>query len=587
MKKLLIICTALIFVFTSLFLVFADRKSPENVSASSAITTPSDWAKGDVENALKLGILNANKTYYYGSFITREAFCETIYNLIDKTNTADSLVSYKNEYNVSDTDNFYVKYLVENKIINGKENTKSNVKFYPDDFLTREETAEIIKRLIFKIGCDIVYTDESIEYDDDKDISKWAIGGIQFVSKTGLMNGYNKVFYPKAYLSTEEAVTVVMRAFEFIKNNITVNKNATFADKINAQMPKNENYMFSPLSIKMALAMAANGANGKTKKEILNALKIENLDEYNSFVKNLMVLYTKTDKLQINIANSIWLNESNADGDFKDAFKSTISDFYNGDSRSVNNSNAVDEINGWVNENTKGKISTIRNDAEFWVSLINVVYFKGLWQNEFNEYMTKDDTFINADGSKSRVPFMNKTFWVQYAKTDNIKVITLPYKNNFYIDKGNGIYESENYNDINANMHIIISDKDISIEKELKNMKSENTYVNLSLPKFSFEYNANINKFLKNIGICKAFTSENADFSHMFTGSNMWIDSVIHKTFISVDEKGTEAAAITEVGMAGSSLPPKPIEIKFDRPFYFVIEVNGEILFMGRYAYAE
>ena len=139
----------------------------------------------------------------------------------------------------------------------------------------------------------------------------------------------------------------------------------------------------------------------------------------------------------------------------------------------------------------------------------------------------------------------------------------------------------------------MLADSGINAERELDaaiNGKSfERTYTKLSMPKFKIEYSERLNDTLKNIGIKTAFDTKTARFEKMFDSGNMWFTDIIHKTFISVDEKGTEAAAVTAIGMAGASLPPEPIELKFNKPFYFAIRDNtsGEILFMGRYAFAE
>ena len=109
------------------------------------------------------------------------------------------------------------------------------------------------------------------------------------------------------------------------------------------------------------------------------------------------------------------------------------------------------------------------------------------------------------------------------------------------------------------------------------------------MPKFKIEFETSLNEILNNLGIVDAFNMEKADFRKMFDeGGNMFITNTIHKTFISVDEKGTQAAAVTAIAMAGSALPPESVEIKFNKPFYFAIKDNlsGETLFIGRYAYA-
>lgn len=369
----------------------------------------------------------------------------------------------------------------------------------------------------------------------------------------------------------------------------------TFADKLNSQMPADKNYMFSPLSVKMALALAANGAEGDTKNEILNTLGVKNLDEFNTLSKDLIKRYSQTDILSLNIANSIWINKDKTTQNFSKNFKNIVTEYYNADVKTVDNKNAVGEINSWVKDKTKGKIPQIIDNADnFWAMLINAIYFKGAWENEFSTSLTKPDEFTNADGTKTQTDFMNKTSWISYAETKSAIIIELPYKNRVdkFSDSGEYI-GTESFDDLDVSMYLMLADGSINAEQELNSaITDENfkrTYTKLSMPKFKIEYSERLNDTLKNIGIKTAFDTKTARFEKMFDSGNMWFTDTIHKTFISVDEKGTEAAAVTSIGMGGSALPPEPIELKFNKPFYFAIRDNtsGEILFMGRYAFAE
>jgi serpin B len=124
-------------------------------------------------------------------------------------------------------------------------------------------------------------------------------------------------------------------------------------------------------------------------------------------------------------------------------------------------------------------------------------------------------------------------------------------------------------------------------ETAVKTIVTQPKFVSLSVPKFTVEYKQNLADILKEMGVKKAFQIGSAEFEPMFTHDTMWITSLMHKTYINVDEEGTEAAAVTSVGMAGNSLPPEPIVVKFNKPFSFVIcdKANGEVLFVGRFAY--
>ena len=299
--------------------------------------------------------------------------------------------------------------------------------------------------------------------------------------------------------------------------------------------------------------------------------------------------------MSLNIANSIWINKDKTTQNFSKNFKNIATEYYNADVKTVYNKNAVSEINSWVKDKTKGKIPQIIDNADnFWAMLINAIYFKGAWENEFSTSLTKPDEFTNADGTKTQTDFMNKTSWIPYAETKSAKIIELPYKNRVdkFSDSGEYI-GTDSFDDLDVSMYLMLADGSINAEQELDTaITDENfkrTYTKLSMPKFKIEYSESLNNMLKNIGIKTAFDTKTAQFGKMFDSGNMWFTDTIHKTFISVDEKGTEAAAVTSIGMGGSALPPEPIELKFNKPFYFAIRDNtsGEILFMGRYAFAE
>lgn len=397
------------------------------------------------------------------------------------------------------------------------------------------------------------------------------------------------------FMLTDAGQTCVeLAGFGKLKSKVELSGDMTFADKLDAQMPKDDNYMFSPISIKMALALAANGASGETQEQILNAMGVSSLDRFNSVASNLIDRYSKTEILNLNIANSIWMNKDKTSQNFSNGYKKVATEYYEADVNTVNNANALEEINGWVNDKTKGKIPTIIEESgDFWAMLINAIYFKGAWRNEFSEGATKPDLFNNADGSQITADFMNKTSWMPYAETKSVKMVYLPYQNRVEKFSENGEYlDTEHYDDLDVGMYLIMAEDDINVEQELSAAINDNAFeskfIKMSMPKFKIEYSISLNDMLMNMGITTAFDGNSADFTKMFDKGNMWFTNTIHKTFINVDEKGTEAAAITAIHMAGSALPPEPIELKFNKPFYFVIRDNtsGETLFMGRYAYA-
>lgn len=356
----------------------------------------------------------------------------------------------------------------------------------------------------------------------------------------------------------------------------------TFAEKLNKQMPADTNYMFSPLSIKMAFAMAANGASGETKSQLEHSLGITDLDTFNESSREMIEKYNSAEIIKLNVANSIWINSSATSQRFSSDYSDKMIKYFGANSYVRDSKTIVDDINGWVNDKTNGKIPTIAQNADFWAMLVNAVYFKGAWQNEFSESATKKDNFTDRNGNNHEIDFMNRTGYYRYYSDGENEVIVLPYKNAYYDEKKN-----ENiFYDLDIAMYLV---KGEFSEKLIASEDLGSRYISLSMPKFKFEYSTSLKGIMQELGAPYAFSAEKADFSNMFDGGNMFISDALHKTYINVNEEGTEAAAVTAVMMAGSALPPEPIEVKFNEPFTFVIRDNdsSEILFLGEYAFVE
>lgn len=360
---------------------------------------------------------------------------------------------------------------------------------------------------------------------------------------------------------------------------IDIDNQIDFAYNLNKCMPKNKNYVFSPLSIKLAFAMAANGAYGETKNEILNSLGINNIEEYNQYVQELIAYYNKDESneyrqdLVFNIANSVWLNSSVVD--FSQQFKNNVSQYYDAEIATVNNSNAVEKINSWVDDKTHGLIKDIIDSPDFVGLLANACYFKANWQNEFEKSDTMQDTFTYRNGDTQQIDFMNITDNFKYYSDENVQMVSMPYSGSK-----------------NISMYISLSDdRNIDYNQYFDRCKSE--YVHISLPKFKIEFDTSLNDILKLIGINKAFNSFDAEFQPMFDNNqdiDFYIDQALHKAYINVDEEGTEAAAVTALIMEATGVmePEKPIPVEFvaDKPFTYIVRDNdnGEILFIGEFA---
>lgn len=360
-----------------------------------------------------------------------------------------------------------------------------------------------------------------------------------------------------------------------------------FADTLLQYAPEDKNYMLSPLSISVAFAMLANGAQGETQRQILDVLGIENLNEYNTFIAYLTESYSKTDFLTLNLSDSIWLNTEYAgDVTFAKDFTDTLAEYYSAESGTVTYTDALSRINAWVAEKTQNRITEIIDDPEFLCCLLNAIYFRASWQNPFNKDSTAKDTFFSRDGSRPEIDFMNTVgTYGYYSDNRGTQVAELPYLS---YDEDSKISSG-----LDISMYIILSEGRVYPEYLLDNISLTEAEVTLSIPKFETEYEVKLNGILQEMGMEDVFDVGKADIRACFNnlGNNTpYVSDAIHKTFISVDEKGTEAAAVTAILVketASGSL--QKVNFKADRPFTYVIRdnSNGEILFMGEYAFAE
>lgn len=360
----------------------------------------------------------------------------------------------------------------------------------------------------------------------------------------------------------------------------------TFKDEFNILkfMPDDKNYMVSPFSLKMAMSLAANGADGTTKDELLTAFGIDNLDSYNTAAKELIERYEGTSSVKLNVANSIWLNKDVAGKDIKftDEYKKLVSEYYKGTASEEDAKNIAMKINSWVEKKTNNKIKNLlpEGDAKFLSVLVNTIYFKGEWAEQFEEYATKEEDFTDRNGKVEKTDFMHKTERYRFYEDENMKMVRVPYKGG------------------KTAMYLVLptNEDKMDIATALDNMNSYK--VRLSFPKFKTEYSLSFKEILKHIGIEKAFEKWEAEFDEVMfkgvkEGENVYVDDVLQKTFIEVDENGTEAAAATAVIMnEATSIGPSMEEIKefkADRPFIYFIrdDVTHEVLFIGEYAFTK
>ena len=348
------------------------------------------------------------------------------------------------------------------------------------------------------------------------------------------------------------------------------------------------NIFISPLSVSAALGMVLNGANGKTYDEIKSTLELvgNNQDEVNKAYQSLNELLTQIDPksnlpagMQVfESANSIWYRQGFT---FEQSFLDVNKNYFDASVQRLDFTNpaSVDIINNWVKEKTKEKITSIIKQIpkEAIMYLINAIYFKGMWKYQFDTSATKQDDFYVAQNDEIKCMMMSQKDTLNYYNTNNYQAVELPYGNG---DFSMVIILPSTGEDINS----LISQIDGNFWNSLLNSMTKQE-VNLWLPKFKIEYFINLNNALKSLGMPTAFDPYNADFSKMRPEKDVYISNVLHKTYVNVDEEGTEAAAATAVEISYTAVfGPQNINMKVNHPFIFAIREknSGAILFIGK-----
>jgi len=343
----------------------------------------------------------------------------------------------------------------------------------------------------------------------------------------------------------------------------------------------NGNTFISPASLFMALSMIYNGADDVTKEEIAKTLNTEGISikALNKANASLMAALKKeTEDTQLHIANAIWLNE---DFHFQKDFAQHTKDYFHAETEEIDISDDKSpvKINDWVSETTNGKIEEIVDaplNSDLIAILINAIYFKGDWKNEFDKNETEDQPFHLEDGTTKDVALMKLTEDLAYLDNGEFQAISLPY--------GKG----------DMSMKVFLPKEDSSLNDFKETLTKQNWEVwnsefrtqkgTILLPKFQIEYEASLNETLQHLGMKSAFDKD-ADFSQMIQEDDpMWISQIKQKTFIDVNEEGTEASASTSVEMETTSASiDEPFHMEVNRPFFIAIvdEETEAIMFIG------
>ena len=334
-----------------------------------------------------------------------------------------------------------------------------------------------------------------------------------------------------------------------------------------------ENVLISPLSVALALAMTANGADGTTAEEMQAVLGGYSMEELNAYLHTWMKNLPSESQAKLELANSIWYRDA-AELNVKEAFLQTNVDHYDASIyQDAFDQETVKKINQWVKTNTDGMIPHILNeiDPDTMMILINALAFDAKWNKPYEKSDVNEEIFTALDGTEQTAQMMRSIEFI-------------------YLEEENAVGFLRNYKGGNYSFGALLPNEGITLSEFIDSLtvegwksllqNAQEEVISAYLPKFSNEYSMELNDALKAMGMPSAFNG--ANFSKI-SDCALFIDRVIHKTFIEVDEQGTKAAAVTGIMLnkGASGMPEK--EVRLDRPFvYFILDNNTNLpIFMG------
>ena len=356
-------------------------------------------------------------------------------------------------------------------------------------------------------------------------------------------------------------------------NSLYCSFQATIFSRMNKEK-KGENLIISPLSIFQALSLAANGAKEKTQSEMLEVLQSETIDELNELNYKILSEFKKFTAIEI--ANAVMTKFSPLK-DFSDIALKYLAPIEPLDS--------VEQVNNWCSNKTHGKIDKILEqlNPSTVMLVLNAVYFKGEWASKFETYGTQKLPFYNFGNEETEIDTMDQIDHFGYYEDKKVQAIELKFLND---SMSAIIILPAEGTDINK----YIDTLSISNEEYNKIIEGLNNFkVHIQLPKFELEFKENLNDALISLGMYNAFDENNADFTGLREEGHIFINQVIHKTYLKVFEDGCEAAAVTVIDFAENSIPrPEKIyDMKVNRPVLFLLKnyrlpTGYDLVFMSK-----
>ena len=352
-------------------------------------------------------------------------------------------------------------------------------------------------------------------------------------------------------------------------------------DLLHQASTPDSNLFLSPVSASMALGMAMNGTAGETFDQMRSALGFGDLplEDINASYRSLIDLLLGLDaSVEMAVGNSVW---SRTGFPVLPSFLDTVEEYFDAEAAELDFSSpqAPERINRWVSDATRGRIEEIVPSPippEAVMYLINAIYFKGTWTFQFDPKDTQDAPFHLADGSTRPTRLMKLTGGLPYHATERFQAVDLPYGGKAF------------------SMTVLLPAEGVEVEELVASLDDEawgdltgrfaDANGTLWLPRFRMSYERTLNEDLEALGMTDAFDDQRADFSRLSPADGLYISKVLQKSWVAVDEEGTEAAAATSVEIGVTSVGGGSFQMRVDRPFLFALRerLSGTILFVGK-----
>lgn len=353
-----------------------------------------------------------------------------------------------------------------------------------------------------------------------------------------------------------------------------------------ALKPGGKNLTICPYSARVLLSMLWEGATGETRREMAETLRLDEdpdglANHYERLGRPLhFELETARRELEMFSANSLWCDEGFTP---KEEYAKTLKDHYLAEIETLSfcASDSTGKVNHWAQEKTRGRIPAIVGSLEGLSPLVavNAVYFKGLWEEPFKAELTKDEEFTLQDGKQERVPMMRRSGEFRYCEREGTQIVGLPYKGEM-------------------SMYVLLPPKGVAFHEFCAGLSSTigtrwtvamgKREGHVRLPRFRMETHADLSTVLATMGMAQVFDSGRAALERISDRKPLYLVGVLQKDYVEVNEKGTEAAAVTyfELGCAETQTPPPPFEMIVNRPFVFAIcdAYTGAVVFLGAVA---